>query len=198
MLSPRHGDDMDMDMDMSSMNMSSTMSGRMNASQMNMVFFSASTTPLFSSMWMPTSTGHYVGTCIFLIVLAFLYRASFTLKHVLEKKWRSVVVQRRYLLADTTAAKRVSMDSDAKEAVLTVDGVEERVRVVSQSSDDVQPWRFSVDLPRSVLVTVMVAVGYLLMLAVMTMNVGYFASILGGAFAGEVVFGRFLDFQTHH
>lgn len=60
-----------------------------------------------------------------------------------------------------------------------------------KSSGWSRPWRLSVDLPRAVLVTVIAGVGYLLMLAVMSMNVGYFMSILAGAFVGELAVGRY-------
>lgn len=36
------------------------------------------------------------------------------------------------------------------------------------------------------------------MLAVMTMNVGYFLSVLGGAFLGELFFGRFSSRMDDH
>jgi copper transporter 1 len=36
------------------------------------------------------------------------------------------------------------------------------------------------------------------MLAVMTMNVGYFLSVLGGIFLGTFIVGRFEAIDTHH
>lgn len=35
------------------------------------------------------------------------------------------------------------------------------------------------------------------MLAVMTMNVGYFMSVLAGIFVGELVWGRFIGAEDH-
>lgn len=35
------------------------------------------------------------------------------------------------------------------------------------------------------------------MLAVMTMNVGYFLSILGGIFLGEILVGRYAQMEEH-
>ena len=35
------------------------------------------------------------------------------------------------------------------------------------------------------------------MLAVMTMNVGYFISVLLGTFLGEVAFGRYIAVEEH-
>jgi len=45
---------------------------------------------------------------------------------------------------------------------------------------------------------VLATVGYLLMIAVMTMNVGYFLSVLAGVFVGSVVFGRFIANSAAH
>lgn len=36
------------------------------------------------------------------------------------------------------------------------------------------------------------------MLAVMTMNVGYFLSVLGGVFLGELAIGRYNFLAEHH
>lgn len=51
---------------------------------------------------------------------------------------------------------------------------------------------------RSVLEVIISGIGYLLMLAVMTMNVGYFLSVLGGIFLGTFVAGRFNASDDHH
>ena len=35
------------------------------------------------------------------------------------------------------------------------------------------------------------------MLAVMTLNVGYFLSVLGGTFLGEIAIGRYVQLEEH-
>lgn len=35
------------------------------------------------------------------------------------------------------------------------------------------------------------------MLAVMTMNIGYFLSVLGGIFLGELAVGRYAEMEEH-
>ncbi|KAF2465901.1 Ctr copper transporter-like protein [Lindgomyces ingoldianus] len=160
---------------------------------MSMGFFSATNTPLYSTSWTPSSAGAYAGTCIFLIILAILYRGGFTLKHHLDLKWAESSLKRRYVVvADKTpVAEQVASDTNSTTGILTTNGVEERVRVVQAPASHIQPWRFSVDLPRAAVMTVIAGVGYLLMLAVMTFNVGYFISVLGGTLIGELIFGRF-------
>jgi len=172
----------------------------MDASEMDMTFFTSHTTPLYSLKWQPTSTAGYAGTCIFLIILALIYRSLFAVKHILEQRWTDKAWERRYVVvADKQpVSEQARIDPDLKTAILSANGVEENVKIVHRPVRGVQPWRFSVDLPRSLLVTVMVGIGYLLMLAVMTLNVGYYLSILGGTLLGELVVGRFQVVEHHH
>ncbi|KAI9656688.1 MAG: hypothetical protein M1831_004598 [Alyxoria varia] len=100
--------------------------------------------------------------------------------------------------------------SGARVGVLTANGIQQNVRILEDRSSSpssrtqhrrngaagilygAQAFRLSVDGPRAILVMVMVGVAYLLMLAVMTMNVGYFLSVLAGAFLGELLLGRYV------
>jgi hypothetical protein len=136
----------------------------MSASEMSMTFFTSSSTPLYSTQWTPKSTGAYAGTCIFIILLAALYRGSFKLLAFLEHRWLESAMKRRYVVvADKTPISEcVSSDTDSKTAVLSANGVEENVRVVQSPMQHVQPWRFSVDLPRALIYTCIAGVGYLL------------------------------------
>ncbi|KZF20845.1 hypothetical protein L228DRAFT_249663 [Xylona heveae TC161] len=185
-------------MDMSSH--SSSSSGMSGMSHMQMTFFSDETTPLYSTGWTPSGTGSYAGTCIFLILLAVIFRALFAFKHVLEKRWLDQALNRRYIVVagEVPEAERSLNDPDAKTGTLVSSkGLEERVRVVRRHARGISPWRLSVDVPRAGIATVIAGVGYLLMLAVMTMNVGYFLSVLGGTFLGELAFGRYAQLEEH-
>ncbi|KAI2876758.1 hypothetical protein CBS11852_10412 [Aspergillus niger] len=51
-------------------------------------------------------------------------------------------------------------------------------------------WRAGVDIPRAAFQVVTTAMVYLLMIAVMTSNLGYLFAILCGTFVGELAFGR--------
>ncbi|KAL1980516.1 hypothetical protein VTN96DRAFT_4001 [Rasamsonia emersonii] len=186
-----------MDMDMSS---SSGMSDMPSSTMMTMVFTNSQNTPLYSSSWTPSSSGQYAGTCIFLIILAFIGRALVAFKAVMERRWLATALNRRYVAVAgrSTEAAAIDADPDSQKArLLTANGVEESVKVVRRTSDGPQPWRFSVDLPRALLYLCIAGVSYLLMLAVMTMNVGYFCSVLAGTFLGELAVGRYIEWNEH-
>ena len=135
------------------------------SSMMQMVFFTSSSTPLFSSSWTPKNTAAYAATCIFLIVLAFVFRLLVAGKHVLEHRWLDGELHRRYVAVQglPLETERIISDSRNKDATLISErGVEEHVRIVRRSRRAVSPWRFSVDLPRAVYATVLAGIGYLL------------------------------------
>ncbi|KAE9380166.1 hypothetical protein N431DRAFT_323607 [Stipitochalara longipes BDJ] len=164
---------------------------------MSMTFFTSTMTPIYSAMWSPTSTGQYAGTCIFLIILATIFRGLLAVKAWKETAWLDAEFNRRYVTVagKLPKAERIASDSDSKRMILTENGVEEDVIVVKKRSMGVRPWRITTDPIRAVMDTVLAGVAYLLMLAVMTMNVGYFLSVLGGTFLGSLALGRYAAFE---
>ena len=154
-----HGDEM-AGMDMSGMDMGSSASSH---SGMAMAFFTATNTPLYSEAWTPQNAGQYAGTCIFLIVLAITLRGIFTIKNFLEARALETAMKRRYIVvAGEKAITEQSNDASSMTGILTANGMQEDVRIVSAPVKLVQPWRFSVDLPRAALMMVATGVGYLL------------------------------------
>ena len=150
----------------------SSMSSGSGSSMTMMSFTTGHSTPLYSLQWTPTSTGGYAGTCIFLIVLAIISRLLAAYRQTLETKWHDRAVNRRYIMiAGQTEADRERQalgrgGEKSEEAVLTANGLDERVKVVRSAkmgrSIECTPWRFSTDLPRSCLFTVYAGVQYLL------------------------------------
>ncbi|KAJ5945758.1 Ctr copper transporter [Penicillium verhagenii] len=145
----------------SSMSMSSTSSSSMSDMAFNTNNLSA---VLFSQSWMPTTTAGYVGSWFFLFFLAVIWRGSATALSKLDAFW---------------AAK------NARYSILINGGQDQPTQ-----ADLVGAWRLSVNLPRAALRMVHQGIAYLLMIAVMTMNVGFFFAVLVGYFFGELVFGR--------
>ncbi|KAI5804893.1 Ctr copper transporter family-domain-containing protein [Geopyxis carbonaria] len=170
----------------SSSSSSDSMSGMSHSSSsggsgMSMIFFTSTSTPLFATAWTPHSLGGYVGTCIFLILLGAISRGLHAWKAVLERRWAAAVPARIVVAAVTVTDKNDDDDGDG-DSVKKGEGK-------AQKAARARSWRWSSDLPRAALVTVNSGVGYLLMLAVMTMNVGYFMSVLAGLFVGELATG---------
>ncbi|KAK8125642.1 uncharacterized protein PG998_001401 [Apiospora kogelbergensis] len=144
------------------------------------------------------------------------------LKSIQESRWLDQEFKRRYVAVQgkLPMAERVSADSLAKKMTLSENGVEEDVMVVKKVQTHARPWRLSVDpcapslIPLSRVLAIFCM--FLLppspltsksipelipcpcsMLAVMTMNVGYFLSVLGGVFVGSLLVGRYTVTSEH-
>ncbi|CZS91304.1 uncharacterized protein RAG0_01998 [Rhynchosporium agropyri] len=62
----------------------------------------------------------------------------------------------------------------------------------------IRPWRAGEAVWMASMDVLLGGVGYLLMIAVMTMNVGYFISVLAGIWIGSLVFARFMASSASH
>ncbi|KAM5346917.1 hypothetical protein ACJ41O_009922 [Fusarium nematophilum] len=170
-----------------------------SASIMAMVFQTETQTPLYANSWTPDSAGAYAGTCIFLAILAIVGRSLLAFKAIQEARWLDQEAKRRYVTANgkLPLSEQITSSPDARRVTLSENGLEETVVVVERERSVTRPWRFSVDPLRACLDTLIVGVGYLLMLAVMTMNVGYFLSVLVGVFVGSLAVGRYIQSVEH-
>jgi copper transporter 1 len=149
---------------MEGMDMDGTRSDSSTSMGMSTFFFTSTTTPLYSEAWAPASAGAYAGTCIFLIILAILLRALITAKTFLEYRALQSAMKRRFVVtADQhTVTDKAFNDASSMSGILTTNGLQENVRVVEAPTRHVQPFRFSVDLPRAAIMTLAAGVGYLL------------------------------------
>ncbi|KAI3320791.1 Ctr copper transporter [Xylariaceae sp. AK1471] len=188
MLSPRHShDEMDMGSDSSG-------GGHMT------VFTNEMATALYSDAWTPNTPGAYAGTIIFLIFLGAFFRLLLAGKALAETRWLDAEMKRRYVVVQgkQPISEQISRDDLSKRMTLSENGIEEDVFVVQRRQQIHRPFRLSIDPLRAGLDTVIAGVGYLLMLAVMTMNVGYFLAVLGGTFLGSLLVGRFYSTSSDH
>lgn len=136
-----------------------------SSGHMSMAFVTSRTTLLYSENWQPRSAAGYAGTCIFLIVLASILRCLFALKAVLEQRWLAQARCRRYVVVKGRSSEAAKIDADpaaTSGALITSNGVEEKVKVVRSDARGAVPFRWSVDLPRGGLVMVLTGVAYLL------------------------------------
>ncbi|KAI0471699.1 Ctr copper transporter family-domain-containing protein [Xylariaceae sp. FL0804] len=177
----------------SSMDMGSTI--MMSSSEMAMVFFQAVTTPLFSMSFTPAGKGSYAGTCVFLVVLALAHRFLMAARHVFFDS------RRRMALSAARHHQAARMHNDLKDvpSLNSDDGSAAPEALAAHVRNEVRghPFAVATETVRALFEVVIGGVGYLLMLAVMTMNVGYFLSVLGGIFLGAFLVGRFGAVDNH-
>ncbi|KAJ5128271.1 hypothetical protein N7448_001988 [Penicillium atrosanguineum] len=176
-------DTMSMTMSMATSTATSSMSGMsgmsdssmtMSMSEMIMTFFTSFKTPLFSEDWTPTSKGQYAGTCIFLIVLAVILRVLIAIRPVLEGRlW-------------TDGMQHATIDGKQDMQTKRMSGVQLSMQELGNRWSR---WRVNPAAGRATYEMFIAGVAYLLMIAVMTMNLGYFLSVLGGIWLGTFIMG---------
>lgn len=152
-------------MDMSNMTgTDSTTAEATTMMTMMVAFQNDMATPLYSMSWTPNSMGTYAATCIFLIVLAVIFRGLFALKAIQESRWLDQELNRRYVVVNGQLPmhEKMSTSSLKQNMMLSANGVEEQVMVVQKKQMVARPWRASVDPLRAAIDTVIAGVGYLL------------------------------------
>ncbi|KAK1705463.1 Ctr copper transporter [Colletotrichum acutatum] len=146
------------------MDMPSTTSHSHGTEPMPVVFHTKMATALFSESWTPRTPGQYAGTCLALIVFTIILRTLIAFKPVLEATVWAGEHGKSHLRIDEDFAPK------EKSSAPTPCSIFHRV---AQCAYEV----------------VIALLGYLLMLAVMSMNLGYFLSILLGVFVGTLCLG---------
>ncbi|KAK4163825.1 Ctr copper transporter [Cladorrhinum sp. PSN259] len=142
--------------------------------------------PLFFPFWTPTNTAQYLATCVFLILLAAITRlllAAMQFWRLSSSSSHNHGYQKANLLGD-----QEPQPGDDEGDTLIPSPLPTKTRHQRQNTKRIPP-TLSRIVFFAILETIIVTLGYLLMIAVMTMNIGYFCSVLAGAFLGTLVTG---------
>ena len=110
-------------------------------------------TSLYSAAWTPKNVGVYAATCIFLVVLAALFRSIVAFKAIQEQKWLDSELARRYAEEHASADSLAKTEAGAPAITMTEAGIR-RSRV--------RPWKLKVDPVRALIDMAIAGVGYLL------------------------------------
>lgn len=174
---------------------------------MAMTFFLSANTPLFFPSWTPSDTWGHAATCIFLVLLAVIMRILLASKPILEAAvWRP----QRGADAHEMLPSDDCCDEDpdrTKEQQYLIQSREELGggalrRVLREVKSRSHGPRLASRGLRALFEMTLAVIGYLLMLAVMTMNIGYFISVVGGIFLGTFLLGDLATnnslYEEHH
>jgi len=110
--------------------------------------------PLYSSAWMPASVNAYAATCIYLVVLAALFRCLAAVKSILERRAIDIEFNHRYVI--------LPMKGNSYPGVLTENGLEDDVITVRRRTKGMTPapWRITTDGPRALIQLVYAGILY--------------------------------------
>ncbi|KAI9454843.1 Ctr copper transporter [Lactarius psammicola] len=144
---------------------------------------------LFFKSWRPSSNAAIAGASIALVVLAILERFFFSIRGVMEARWRrsALALDAGRTFERETFASRKPV---SKEDVICEDDPGLTRSSVVQGRRTIPPFVFSHDAARGALKSLQALLSFALMLAVMTFQVAYIISIVIGLGLGEFLFGR--------
>lgn len=127
--------------------------------------------------WVPQSAGAMIGACIGLFLLALLERWLAASKGLMELHWntRAELMLVEKLNASPTLEPRVF-----------------GYRLMAP------PIFLPYDIPRGVVYASHACLNYLIMLAIMTFQLGFILALIAGSGVGETLFGRFSPFAHLH
>ncbi|KAL0060940.1 hypothetical protein AAF712_012277 [Marasmius tenuissimus] len=134
--------------------------------------------------WVPKSTGAMVGTCIGLFLLAMVERWISAMRGVMEGYWR-VKAQVACNALDSVS----SLEKETEERPTPQPSVTKSLR---RGVPFIPPH----DIVRGIMHSMQAALGYALMLAVMTYQLSFLIAIVVGLGVGEAFFGRYSHITT--
>jgi len=156
--------------------------------------------PVWFADWMPVTNGGFAGACIGLFMLAVIERWIAAMRAVVEVWWkrraqsivalRSIPKRNKSMSSEKGEDVEIAIEATADERPYTPDRLVPSLRSIA-------PFIPSHDFARGAMQMAQAALGYALMLAVMTFNAGYILCIIAGIGTGEVLFGRFAYVGAH-
>ncbi|EWZ78488.1 hypothetical protein FOWG_17276 [Fusarium oxysporum f. sp. lycopersici MN25] len=126
---------------------------------------------LWATPLTPTTGQGYAGAIMLLILMALFLRFLTTARGMVEKRWNP---KRSSHCNGHEGDNYLKMGQSREDEA----GVDSSHR-----------WNITIQLTRALFQVTTMTVGYLLMLAVMTFNVGYLLAVLTGGFLGELALG---------
>ncbi|KAK7963391.1 Ctr copper transporter family [Apiospora saccharicola] len=162
---------------------------------MPVVFYNSLTTPLFSKAWTPSNPVVYAATCIFILALGVVHQLLIAFRNIVFEETLAEEAEAEAQGDEKAGPSPLHAEDDETSACLRRCGTtgEEgpHARPASASLGRRCTQRIPTGTARALCEVAISLASYLLMLAVMTMNMGYFLSALGGILFGTLVGGRF-------
>ncbi|EGY22591.1 hypothetical protein HYQ45_008804 [Verticillium longisporum] len=155
---------------------------------MPVIFQVSTSTPLFSTA--EPSQAIYVGNCILLAFIALTLRSLLAVKPFLENRlWAKRKAQAARAQVGEELQRLNSEEDGAGEAPKPERSLRSREMGPLRTTARSRAMGLLIRAGRAFFEVGIAMLGYLLMLAIMTMNAGYCASVLGGIFLGTFLFG---------
>jgi len=145
--------------------------------EMRMFFHTGITDYVLFKDWVPRTNGQYAASWLAVFFMTLLNEFLKLWRTNLERKWAE------------------QAEDDGSEGVPLVSQPAGISKILSLGSQTVTHFRGSVDIPRAFLQSLEVAWSFLIMLVVMTYNVGLFFAVISGVFVGSLLVGRFLSYK---
>ncbi|KTW32734.1 uncharacterized protein T551_00219 [Pneumocystis jirovecii RU7] len=148
---------------------------------MPMTFHCFKNTTLFIKGWVPNNKLQYWLTITFIIFLGIIYRMLSTYKLYWEYKQRAIYLSQQK--HSNTCTCSVSIEPTSQHSEFKFDR--------KLIKNILPPFKYKTSFFRGFLQLLICLFSYLLMIIVMTMNIGYFIATLIGIFIGEIILSQY-------
>lgn len=160
--------------------------------QMRMYFHTGIVDYILFQGWVPRTTGFYIGSWFVIFFASILAEILKLVRSLLERRWK----QQEEAMSHIIRHSGHKGQPDELETMVNHEGPIEIPAHKYLYNQMKAPFRITADLPRSILQTLEVGWGLLIMLIAMTFNVGLFLAILAGTFVGTMLVGRFFTYEA--